>query len=283
MVVGVQGLSLTFQNPSDFSAHVACTGSCSWTQNPSGGNSYITQPSGDVLSQTPLLMTYAAATYLNTQPNAGIDLFDGSMNNIASLNTGYLYAGDRIEMKMVGGAAYLYVNGIETGHSSALAQNPSYVAFASNTVDNIIWGSTESQYIFGNPENGYFLQKDILNPANSGFFRVNQTDPNGAPTLIESYSFASTFGKNSGTNETVTLHSPTGGTGGTYYTGTAYAGQIQWNLTEFFASSAGYGLYQTDINPQTSSPGFATSEWIPYIGSNSIRTVTQWEKPQPQP
>ena len=112
--------------------------------------------------------------------------------------------------------------------------------------------------------------KDILNPAASGFYRVNQTNPNGSPTLITSTTFTSTFGKNSNTSETVVLSSPTGGSGLTYSTGTAYAGEIQWNLTQFFSqSTTGYGLYRTDINPQTDSPGFATSDWIPYVGSGA--------------
>jgi len=114
------------------------------------------------------------------------------------------------------------------------------------------------------PETGYFLQKDILNPAASGFYRVNQTDPNGTPTLIYSYSMPSTFGKGNGNNETVYLNNYGGGNYQTYYTGTMYAGNIAWNLTDFFASTAPYGLYVTTI------PGSVTySDIIPYIGSGA--------------
>jgi hypothetical protein len=114
------------------------------------------------------------------------------------------------------------------------------------------------------PENGYFLMKDILNPAVSGFYRVNQTSPTGAPTLIYSYVMPSTFGKGNGNNETVYLNDYGGGNYQTYYTGTSYAGNIVWNLTQFFASTAPYGLYVTTI------PGSLTySDRIPYIGSGA--------------
>jgi hypothetical protein len=273
MVVGVQGLALTFQQPEDFTAQMQCVGAgCSWTENTTGGNSYMFSVQ-NIVSITPLPMTYAAATRMDWGYGGQIYLYDSAFTELYTYQP--ISTGGRIEVKMIGSQAYVYANGVELGHSGILAVNPSYISFGSGNFDDVIWGSTESQYIFGMPDQGYwtgkqyFLMKDILNPAASGFYRRNTTNSTGSPTLLASYSFASTFGKNSGTNETVTLHSPTGGTGGTYYTGTAYAGQIQWNLTEFFASSAGYGLYQTDINPQTSSPGFATSEWIPYIGSGA--------------
>jgi len=286
MVVGVQGLALDFQNPSDFTAQVTCIGTCSWSQNTSGGNSYISSgttstsyDTGYVLSQTPLLMTYSAATGLSL--GTYCRLYDVNKNILWTCPAPRGY-NKRFELKMIGGQAYMYMDGVLQGNSTVLAQNPTYVGWGNfytdgfeywkytGAIDDIIWGSTESKYIFGMPESGNFLQKDILNPAASGFYRVNQTNPNGPPTLIYSNFFPSTFGKNSGTNETVVLSSPTGGSGLTYSTGTAYAGSIYWNLTQFFSQpTTGYGLYRTDINPQTNSPGFATSDWIPYIGSGA--------------
>jgi len=280
LVVGVQGLALDLQNPADFSAHISCNGgTCSWTQNATGGNSYISvpNPGGHVISQTPLIMTYAASTCTIGTPTyswCDVRLYDstGTLINIGGsyfLNLGSGASTGRAEVKIVGNTATGYWNGVAGPTISGLTVNPSYIGFKGDRVDDIIWGNTESRYIFGMPESGYFLMKDILNPSASGFYRVNQTVANGSPTLITSTTFTSTFGKNSGTNETVVLSSPTGGSGLTYSTGTAYAGTINWNLTQFFASSAPYGLYQTDINPQTNSPGFATSDWIPYIGSGA--------------
>jgi len=120
------------------------------------------------------------------------------------------------------------------------------------------------------PENGYFLMKDILNPAASGFYRVNQTSPTGLPTLISSTSMTSTFGKGSGTNETVELFSQSGGTKQNYYTGTAYAGSIYWNLTALFASDMQYGLVQSTIHDQVPNTApYVVSDTIPYIGSGA--------------
>jgi len=281
MVVGVQGLALDFQNPSDFSARVSCTSTCTYFQNASGGNSFIrTSGIGYVISQTPLVMTYSATT-LTEGNTIFVRLYDSSHTLMDTLTTTGVYAVplySRCELKIIGNQAYLYVNGVQKAVGAPLLINPSYIGWMGyddgmgsppGSVDDIVWGDTESRYIFGMPENGYFLQKDILSPASSGFYRTNQTVANGSPTLIFSTTFPSTFGKNGGNTETVILTSPTSGTQLTYSTGTAYAGSIQWNLSQFFASNANYGLYQTEITPQLNSSGFATSDWILYIGSGA--------------
>jgi len=299
MVVGVQGLALDFQNPSDFTAQVGVkqgvcmSGVVTWTQNTSGGNSYLTLTAGSndygdstitaIISQTALPMTYSAATLKSIQ-FAGLDvqLLDGAGNIMYTWEKPTVgTVGARYELIMQGLSPNIYIDGvIQNAGATPLTQNPSYVGWGmrpgagnwcgqggltySVAWDDIIWGSTESKYIFGMPETGYFLQKDILNPAASGFYRVNQTDPNGTPTLIYSYSMPSTFGKGNGNNETVYLNNYGGGNYQTYYTGTMYAGNIAWNLTDFFASTAPYGLYVTTI------PGSVTySDIIPYIGSGA--------------
>jgi len=275
MVGGVQGLALTFQQPEDVSAQASCyygnTGFCTWTHNATGGNSYIytTNDYIGVYSVTPLPMTYSAATKTGIWMFA--QLFDSAFNVLDSpqFNTG---AG-RWEMKMIGGTAHYYQNGVERGTSHSLAVNPSYMVWGGGspgTVDDIIWGSTGSKYIFGMPETGYYLMKDIINPAASGFYRVNTTNSTGAPTSIASTSMTSTFGKGSGDNETVCLENYGAGCYQNYYTGTAYAGVITWNLTAFFESTAPYGLYDTTIRTQVpSTDPYVLSERIPYIGSGA--------------
>jgi len=121
------------------------------------------------------------------------------------------------------------------------------------------------------PQNGYFLMKDILTPANSGLFRVNQTDPTGPPTAISATRMTSTYGKPNAYNETITFHSSTGGTQMQSYSGDTMEGEIYWNLNDFLcvACTAPYGLYQTGINPQTNSTGFATSDFIFFVGSGA--------------
>jgi len=270
MVVGVQGLALDFQNPSDFSAQVSCTGACSWGHNISGGNSWVNSGAGAVLNSDPLAMTYSAATF-DASGNTGCCwLYDANGVSLSS-GTCSLWGG-RNELKIIGGYAKWYTNGVDIGENQAVSQNPSYVYWNYNThkIDDVIWGSTESKYIFGMPENGYFLMKDILNPSASGFYRANQTSPTGAPTLIASTSMTSTFGKGSGTNETVELFSQSGGTKQNYYTGTAYAGSIYWNLTALFASDMQYGLVQSTIHDQVPNTApYVVSDTIPYIGSGA--------------
>jgi hypothetical protein len=276
MVGGVQGLSLTFQQPEDFAAQVACTGTCTWVQNTTGGNSMVEVAWGDTIqSQTPLAMAYSAATCVDCNA-AFAKLYDSAGNLLYSDGCGATHSYTRAEVKMVGGQAYIYTDGVTCTNSGVLAVNPSYVGWAGaygagKFIDDIIWGSAESKYIFGMPENGYFLMKDILNPAAAGFYRVNQTDPTGEPTLINSYSMASTFGKGSGDNEVVEMWSQSGGTKQYYSTGTAYAGQIYWNLSALFASDMQYGLVQTTIHDQVPSTGFpyVVSRTIPYVGSGA--------------
>ena len=275
LVGGAQAYwSLTFQNPSAFSAQIKCTGACYYFQNATGGNNYvITNNAAIIKSLTPLPMTYSAAT-VSGGDGVAASLYDSTGAQMALLAP-YTPTG-RAELK-VGTTATLYVDGTPYATSGALSQNPSYIGWSevrvggdlNGTVDDVIWGDTAPRYIFGMPESGYYLMKDMVTPSASGFYRVNQTNPNGSPSLIYSNFFPSTFGKNSGTNETVVLTSPTGGTQLTYATGTAYAGTITWNLTKFFAQNPPYGLYQTTINPQLNSPGYAVSSWIPYIGDGA--------------
>lgn len=290
LVVSVSGLALDFQQASDFSAQVTCINTlggggatCVWVQNTSGGNSYVTAKNYNIVSQTALPMTYSAMSVPDgtdiVGDNIEVTLLDSSYTVMAFSFTSPNIAGyNRWEVYVSVPVASLYRNGIfVTNLSTTLTQNPSYIGWsrfhyteAGKPIDDIIWGDTGSTYIFGNPENGYFLSKDILNPTASGFYRVNQTSPNGSPTLITSNTFTSTFGKPSGNNQTVVLASPTGGAGLSYDTGTAWAGSIQWNLTQFFAQpTTGYGLYQTGIESQPDSNGFAVSDWIPYIGSGA--------------
>jgi hypothetical protein len=277
--VASAGWSLDFQNSPDFSEHVQCVEgatTCGWTQNASGGNSYLTISGPMMVSKDPLHMSYAACTnYLTNQLN--VIMYDADLQRMGSENMycDYSIVGPghfptRCEFKLEGNIPKVYVDGILHSTGAELTgETPSYVGFGGGYIDDVIWGDSESRYIFGMPENGYFLMKDILNPSSSGFYRVNLTDPNGTPDLISAYNFTSTFSKNSGNNETVFL-TGNGITAQTYYTGTEYTGKIYWDLQTFFADpNVPYGLYRTEISPQLNSSGYATSDWLPYIGSGA--------------
>ena len=302
MAGSVQGLSIDFQNPSDFSAQVGlyqsltCPAGGSYVQSATGGNSYVSVVTstpgcvcgqrGYLRSQTPLVMTYAAGTHITGSGAWGNQgpyiIFGDSVGTITSQSAvlGVLPAYSRVEIFMIGGDAHIFVNGVDTVTDPGISPNPYYIGFGPDysinacssdgtaSWDDIIWGSSQplldtapDKYILGMPETGYFLMKDILNPAASGFYRSNGT---GLPVLIASNSFTSTFGKGNGNNESITLSSPTGGVVQTQYSGTAYAGTITWNLTDFFNSGANYGLYQTDM-----TNAFLPSDYIPYIGNGA--------------
>jgi hypothetical protein len=282
LIGSASGLSANFQNPSDFSAQVApCyLPWCFWFQNTTGGNNFMTT-SGlwYIEQQTASPLTYSAAT-VTEGSKVIIRLWDsthtpgvagsGMLTYLIGNATPY----DRCELKIIGGTPYLYVNGILENTSPIITVNPSYTGWlvdgAPGSVDDIIWGSSQplsesapDKYIFGIPETGYFLMKDLLNPAASGLYLTNQTDPNGTPLLMSSYYFSSTFGKSNNITEAITLSSPTGGIVQTQYSGTSYAGQVFWNLSDFFAI-APYGLYQVDMtNAQL------PSTYIAYIGSGA--------------
>ena len=87
LVTGVQGLTVDFQNPTDFSAQVECAagGTCVLVQNTTGGNSYVHFPyNGYIISQTVSPMTYSAASFLQTQSVNGVKLYDSSKTEMWS-------------------------------------------------------------------------------------------------------------------------------------------------------------------------------------------------------
>jgi hypothetical protein len=213
-------------------------------------------------------MTYSAATAL-TASAVGITLTDAALTVQDTYYLGGNAAFDRFEVKMEGGRAMFYRNGALSHTGEVLTQNPSYVMYSLTDYDDIIYGSTESEYIFSMPEYGYFLMKDFLNPAASGFYRGNTTNSTGPPVLISSYNMTTTFGKGSDDNETLVLNDYGGGNYQTIYTGSRYAGYTYWDLASFFADSnaAPYGLYIVTI------PGTVEySNTIPYIGSGATLT-----------
>ena len=281
----VAGLSLTFQDSGEFSSYITSkcigggcpTGSVVWTESRNGGNSYITvtlpnNPNARLymVNTDPSITTYAAATLLTKSATGRI--------SIALLNSGgsilYEYTQTpgtvgRYEVFVVGGTATVYRNGIRVGTSTPLAQNPSYVGFgdyigagtgSTGTWDDLVYGTTENRYIFGSPEQGYFIKKDIVNPAASGF-----CFPNG--TIISSYNMTTTWGVgDSNASQTVQLKDYAGSVYATYDTPAgSQAGSIAWPLQEaIFNSGAPYGYYVTTI-----SGSGEYSEVIPYLGSGA--------------
>jgi hypothetical protein len=192
LVGGVGALSVSFDNAADLNYVdvITTTGTLSWVST-TGVNNYVTVNSGShgywsgatfIINKDPIVMTYAAATLL-TSPywEAPIDirLYDANKNILYSFgSTSAFAAGKRVEVKMSGGTAYIYQNGIELAHSGVLALNPSYIGFGlgsayysggGHSFDDIIWGS-DNRYIFDAPQSGYYIKKDMITPAASGLY-----------------------------------------------------------------------------------------------------------------
>jgi len=279
-VMPVAGLSLTFQDSSEFGAYVTCSdATCAWTQSATGGNNYIYVSEGGYSSSAfrtldPSPTTYAAITEL---PSCTCGGFGGRnvliilYNSAGGVLTSFARPsspGSRWEVKMVGGVAQLYKNDVLQTSSGVLAQNPSYIAFGTyyggssgycNCYDDLVYGTSENRYITGSPEQGYYLLKDPLNPAANGFYKADGT-------LISSYNMTTTWGiGDTHVSQTVVLKEWSSANNAWTYTTTAgtMAGTIAWPLQEaiFNNPDAPYGYYITTIP----GSGFYSSV-IPYWG-----------------
>ena len=288
------GFSTTFQDTSDFVNFVSCgTGgggsSCTYTQNTTGGNSYITTIdaagvySTYIQNKDPEQTTYAAATIISTvsipaSGGVGITLYDSGHNVQYNYVHKKAASYSRYEVKIIGGSAYVYRNSDLVAVSPALISNPYYVAFGSQytgpggvvtaKVDDFVYGTSESPYILSAPEEGaYILKKDMITPAASGFAWSNGT-------IISSYNMTTTWGKGTNTSETVILQNY--GTGQTMCshvtTSGTSAGSVQWPLQECIFNNplATYGYYVTTI-----SGSGEYSAVIPYLGSGASVTFNQ--------
>lgn len=287
-----------------------------YTYNNSGDNSYMTTGNSYccgccggaafLIESESAPITYAAATVVSYGAGwYGASTIPVKLYNSTHALLGTLYTEvnppfySRIEVMMLGNTAYIFVNGTKMVNNVTLNQNPYYIGFGSlwgtggcysngqTNWDDVVWGSSDTtnvdasdKYVFGMPGNGFFLMKDILNPAASGFYRTNWTDPNGTPELMSSFYMPSTYAKGNTRNETVVLNNYGGADYQGYNTGTNMSGHIYWDLQDFFADSSPnhsqpvpYGMYVTTIHDSTTT----YSDIIPYIGSGA---VIYWDKDQ---
>lgn len=268
VVAPVAALSLTFQDSSEFGAYIVSTGGTpSWTQSATGGNSYVSIPTGSGIrtadaSQT----TYIAFTILGRNNNPPtVTLLNSGGGTLAAIDLpATASASGRYEIEITGGRAYLYWQDILVSVSAPIAQNPSYVSFSAQyavsgyQLDDLVYGASENRNIFGSPEQGYFIKKDMVNPAASGF-----CFPNG--TIISNYNMTTTWGfGNSNASQTVILKEWSSGyTAATYATPAgSQAGSINWAIYDDIINdpTMPYGYYITTV------AGSGTqSAVIPYV------------------
>jgi len=294
--------ALNFQQPADFIEHVTVsTAPVYWVQSTTGGDNYVKMWSAKngggsswIQNSEPSPMTYAAFS-LQRSDHSGygsvtcvlLDVSGATMDTLNNLTIVYEDSAPHwVELRVVGGTGMLYMDGVLLDTSVALNQNPSYVrwhvyyALASDyqpSFDDMIWGSSEpllstasDKYVYNMPETTaygepyYYLMKDFINPAASGFYK-------GDGTLINSYSFTSSFSKGNNNNDTIYLQGYTTGVNVlANYTGTAYTGTITWDLTSFFASNPNYGFYAMH-----SPSSLKYSDLLLYIGGGA---TISWSK-----
>ena len=258
-ISSVSGLNLNFQNPSDFSAYIGCTGSCAWIESQTGGNNYITT-TGTVQNLDPMQTTYFAFTKLGgNNPVWYINLLDS--NGVLLRQFGFSVDDygitARYEIYIIGGTPYVYRNGILYQTGAVITSNPSYVQISHvandpiNTDDWVI-GSTEKKYVFGQPESDAFiLKKDMINSASYGLAYTNGT-------VINSNNMTSTWARSNysqqGNPQTVVLRHGMGIASSSVVastsTGNASVGSIAWDLNSaiFNNPDAPYGYYYTTIH-----------------------------------
>jgi len=264
----VMATALTYQNGvsyTNLSFKWPSAGNMTYVNNISGGNSYIYRPylvNGEALLLTNAYpTTYFAATSLQSSYNwggPGVRLYSSSLANmgeyVCSLNpvvqTPCNDENARYEVKIVGSTAYFYVNGILWKTVTGLVTNPSYVGLGhagySGGWDDIVYGENEKKHIVGMPaQNGYFIKKDMVNPAASGLYNYTT----GA--LVDSNNMVTTWGRSNLTegddaNESLYLINVDSGTiYETHYTGNFTANVTTWNIaSSLIASGAPYGRYQ---------------------------------------
>ncbi len=270
LVAGGLATSLTFENPADVnSLGIVGTGQ-SYTHPGNGENSYVWTSgtfnvNGYMIGGTQT--DYAAATLLSQTAASGVlDLYDSSKVSLWSFRVSGV---GRWEMKMIGGEAHLYKNGILATNSTPII-NPTYVVWGSgigttgsNAWDDFVFGTTENKYILNMPFSDYVLVKDMMNPASSRFgYTANST-------VISSTNMTTTWAKGNITytgNETVVFQNvDTGTIYETKYTGLVAYGSVPWVLQDnIFNSGAPYGRYYVTI---PSSGAYSDEIW--YIGSGA--------------
>ena len=288
LVMPVAGLSLTFQDSSEFGAYVICstggTGTCTYSQSSTGKNSYIrtfgsldNTNFGYFYNTDPSPTTYAAVTLMEGSSSSGsaynrVVLKDSTFTTTHDITLPQIAYPQRIEVIVASGAAKIYIDDKFYYTTGAIAQNPSYIGFGSKGGaggtargywDDLVYGTTENREIVGSPEQGYYLKKDLTNPANNGFYSSNGT-------LVNNNNITTTWGVgDTNTSRNIIFKEWSGASNAWNYSTTVgtMAGSIAWPLQEaiFNNPSAPYGYYITTVQGSG-----VYSSVVPYIAGGGF-------------
>ena len=279
------GFYQTFQDTTGYVTNYGTSNPLIWRTNSSGGNNWIAwsgTPSWAGMTNTnPEQTTYAAATIVSdcvldpasctSYGYAGIALRDSSGGYIWQANYGSNTVGSiplRTELKIIGGTAYVYQNGVLKATSGTLSVNPSYVTFtrasdgADLAWDDFVYGAGTQSVVYDMPQqNIYIIKKDFLTPASSGFAYA----ANG--TTIYSNILPTSWSKANGNNESIYLDNVlTGTVYATHYTGSKWTSDEPWDINAALINSgAPYGEYEIYMPNETGVHSIP----INYLGSGA--------------
>lgn len=285
LVLPVAATNLNFQNPGDMnsillspwcdSGATACgVTSLSFVESTTGGNNYY-NVSGNkgaaarilvlAVNPSPSVETYAAATLVGVQSSsvASVTLLDANRNLMWRADTGGAPGAGRYEMKIVGGTATAYANGVPYSVNNTMTINPSYIGFGAavgltdaNTYgrwDDYVYGASENKYVLGLPEtNAFVVLDDVTSDGSDGLYNVTSGTQVDANYMYGTWSRGNL--STPLTNESIQLvNYQTGAVYATNYTGTAYTGTVKINIkTSLIDANAPGGWYALTI-PGTSA------------------------------
>lgn len=269
VVVPAVAIQLDYQNAEDYSdlsniTTVSGGGTATYTNNATAGNAYmsfsttITTGQVYVMYATPEQTTYAAATQMRSGGGTGgvVAMFNSSKGIIGTIWTSS--STGRFELVTDGGSASLYRDGTLVS-SQAISANPFYVGFGaysnagtahSAQWDDIAYGSTEDKVVIDMPaDGGYYIKKDMVNPASSGLFNASTGNVVFSSSIPYSFSRSALNGLSSVNDSIYLINAQTGTVYATQYTGTSSSRSDNFDIgTYLISAGAPYGWYQIKIN-----------------------------------
>jgi hypothetical protein len=272
LVLPVTATTVTFQNPADvnYGQSVGASPIITYYPNLTGGNSYAGL-AGNWMNKYPQAMTYAAVSSPSNAYYMRIDLYDSAKNNMGGATMSEPAGWARWEFKMVGGHGWVYSDPGYSHDLGALAQNPSYVAWGNgysppqtSMLDDMIWGDTDDKTVLDMPQpNAYYIKKDMVNPAASGFYNATTGALMYSSAMPFSFSRTNLSGESLVNQSIYFINENTGTVYSTQYTGTDRTAVRNINITDVTSSAtAPYGWYKLHL-------GTSYSDRIAYIADGA--------------
>jgi len=218
-----------------------------------------------------------------------ITLYDSSYAQLGTVLQSASSDGDRDEIKMVGGAPTLFVNGVQKQVGSIISVNPTYMtitlgntysyAESSAQIDDIVCGGSDPHVVGTLPSN-FTLQRDLINPSSTGAYAWSNAT--SAWVLTNSNYFyidADTTSQQTASTENFDIINYNTGTivnTTTIQDQTSPRNQLQYNISAFLSTSTSLGTQLPDGQYVAEFRGYPLSASSFWIISNGA--VVSWDK-----